>query len=115
MSWFTFMRWIRKTFSVKKPREPEAKEPSLVEMFDQAMRGTLPADVDWSIATTSGWTLAHEAARHGKLPPDYDRWDLRDKDGLTVMMVLVGWMRERRASARNFRRNVRESLVERCG
>jgi hypothetical protein len=123
------MRWFRETFPVKKPQEPlkpETKEPSLrvlatlgdgtpVEMFDQAIRGTLPADVDWSIATPSGWTLAHEAARYGQLPPDFDQWHLKDKDGLTVMRVLVGWMRERRASARSFRRNVRESLVERCG
>ena len=36
------------------------------------------------IRATDGWTVAHEAASHGALPSEFNRWDLADFDGYTV-------------------------------
>ncbi|MDR2574345.1 MAG: ankyrin repeat domain-containing protein, partial [Desulfovibrio sp.] len=50
-----------------------------------ARHGHLPPDFDsWGIAKPSGWTVAHEAAEHGHLPPGFSRWELADCDGWTV-------------------------------
>jgi hypothetical protein len=39
------------------------------------------------LARPDGWTVAHEAAKHGLLPPGFDRWDLADSKGKTVAQV----------------------------
>jgi hypothetical protein len=40
-------------------------------------KGFLPDGFqDWTLADETGWTVAHEAAEHGCLPPDFDRWEL---------------------------------------
>jgi hypothetical protein len=41
------------------------------------------------MADNRRWTVAHEAARKGWLPPGFDAWDLRDNEGVTVRDVFV--------------------------
>jgi hypothetical protein len=36
----------------------------------------------------TGTTIAHVAAEHGLLPPDFDQWDLADKYGRTVADII---------------------------
>jgi len=51
----------------------------------------LPASFsNWGLATPSGWTVAHEAARCGLLPADFNDWALRDSNGVTVAHVAAG-------------------------
>ena len=38
----------------------------------------------WRVADNTGWTVAHEAAKHGILPDDFDQWDIADENGWTV-------------------------------
>lgn len=50
-----------------------------------ARMGKLPDDFDeWSIATDTGWTVAHEAAYAGTLPASFVRFELADSRGVTV-------------------------------
>jgi hypothetical protein len=55
----------------------------------QAKSGTLPPGFDrmWGLANERGWTVAHEAAKHGHLPKGLDRWGLADEYGRTVAHV----------------------------
>jgi hypothetical protein len=39
------------------------------------------------LAYDNGWTVAHQAAHYGCLPPDFDWWDLTDKYGQTVAQI----------------------------
>jgi hypothetical protein len=41
------------------------------------------------LANSHGWTVAHTAAWHGHLPPDFNQWGLMDTDGRTVMYIKV--------------------------
>ena len=53
-----------------------------------ACLGKLPPGFDrWDLRDEDGWTVAHEAAFYGHLPKGFRRWDLRDRDGLTVAHV----------------------------
>ncbi|MDR0620311.1 MAG: helix-turn-helix domain-containing protein [Deltaproteobacteria bacterium] len=50
-----------------------------------AFLGKLPPGFDrWDIKDEDGWTVAHEVAYYHRLPKGFRRWDLADKDGLTV-------------------------------
>ncbi|WP_419651750.1 ankyrin repeat domain-containing protein, partial [Thiolapillus sp.] len=50
-----------------------------------AEHGHLPPDFgQWDIANSRGWTVAHRAAQFGHLPPDFDQWDLASVRGITV-------------------------------
>jgi hypothetical protein len=54
--------------------------------------GKLPANFDqWDLAcnTPLGWTVAHEAASSGTLPRSFDRWDIKTEDGKTVAQVAL--------------------------
>lgn len=58
------------------------------------LRGeNLPKNVGWGAVDTEngdGWTLAHIAAAHGRLPHDFDRWGLRaHPDGETVAHTAI--------------------------
>jgi hypothetical protein len=45
----------------------------------------MPDNFDrWELADKDGWTVAHEAASLGKLPPGFSRLDLADNKGRTV-------------------------------
>jgi ankyrin repeat protein len=55
-----------------------------------AKHGRLPAGFDrWNLCDRNGWTAAHVAAEHGHLPPDFLLWDLADADGVTVRQALM--------------------------
>jgi len=55
---------------------------------EAARKGHLPSDFDrWELTDKDGWTVAHVAARRGHLPPDYDRWEWADWTGWTVAHV----------------------------
>lgn len=41
-----------------------------------------------SLAADDGWTVAHEAATYGRLPADFDQWEIADEKSLTVLDVL---------------------------
>ena len=61
----------------------------LNELFEQASEGKLPPDFDrWEILNDACWTVAHEAAKHGHLPAGFDRWDMSDAHGWTVADVV---------------------------
>jgi hypothetical protein len=45
------------------------------------------------LANDNGWTVAHEAACYGYLPPDFDWWNLTDKDGQTVAQTAYEYNR----------------------
>lgn len=50
-----------------------------------ARMGKLPDDFDeWTIATDTGWTVAHEAAYAGTLPASFVHFELADSRGVTV-------------------------------
>jgi hypothetical protein len=56
---------------------------------DHADTGCLPKGFNcWDWADDKGWTVAHEAANHRKLPEDFDRWEL-EKEGKTVAAVVL--------------------------
>jgi len=64
------------------------EDHSAYELAVAALRwGDLPDNFDWSVTREDGWTVAHEAARHGALPTGFDCWDLTDGDGATVAHV----------------------------
>lgn len=42
---------------------------------------------DLAEADEDGWTIAHVAALHGRLPADFDQWALADETGCTVAHV----------------------------
>lgn len=53
----------------------------------------LPADfTQWDLADKHGWTIAHEAARHGYLPNDFNQWRLATN---------TGWSAAHEVAARN--------------
>ena len=55
---------------------------------DKASGEGIPEGFDqWDKAGKDGFSLAHKAARAGKLPEGFDRWDLRDEKGWTVAHV----------------------------
>jgi hypothetical protein len=56
-----------------------------------ARRGRLPAGFSqWEIEDDEGWTVAHEAAWKNHLPPDFDQWDIRGgPDDVTVAHALA--------------------------
>jgi hypothetical protein len=39
------------------------------------------------LTNDKGWTVAHEAAIWGYLPPDFDWWDLTDKYDRMVVQI----------------------------
>jgi hypothetical protein len=39
------------------------------------------------LANDGGWTVAHEAAHYNNLPPNFNQWDLVDKNGQTVAQI----------------------------
>ena len=41
----------------------------------------------WHLTCPGGWTAAHVAACMGKLPADFNQWDLADEKGETVRMA----------------------------
>jgi hypothetical protein len=54
------------------------------DMFDDAW---MPSGFRWDMCNISGWTLAHSAAAHGRLPTNFTQWGLADKVGKTVAHV----------------------------
>jgi hypothetical protein len=53
--------------------------------------GKLPVDFDrWELADISGWTVAHMAALCGHLPANFDQWDLADTNDWTVAHSAAG-------------------------
>ena len=44
---------------------------------------------NWGIVTPDGWTVAHEAAKVGILPPSFGQWNLVDSLGNTVRDIAV--------------------------
>ena len=45
-------------------------------------------EIDWAeVVGPNGRTKAHEAAKNGSLPPDFDQWNLSDDNGKTVRDV----------------------------
>ena len=61
---------------------------AFIDLQNRAMLGKLPKDFDgWDLADTEGWSLAHEAAKWGTLPEGFSQWDLADKYGRTVKQV----------------------------
>ena len=57
----------------------------LKTLFEQAREGTLPPDFDrWDLKDDWGISVAHVAAKHGHLPSDFDQWGLKDRFGLSV-------------------------------
>ena len=78
----------------------------LNELFEQARRGRLPKDFDsWELADGEGFSVAHAAARFWMLPPGFDRWEIADKRGWTVL----------REARRAYRRVVQGVDLQACG
>ena len=64
---------------------------SPADPWGAAREGALPPDFDgWDLADKDGWTVAHKAAIFGHLPPGFDGWDLADKNGWTVAHAAAG-------------------------
>lgn len=56
---------------------------------EAAADGRLPPDFNqWDLADKNGWTVAHVVAEHGILPPDFNQWSLKGKDGRTVADII---------------------------
>lgn len=52
---------------------------------EAARKGKLPKNFDqWSVADKLGWSVAHEAAKYNTLPQDFNQWGIREKFGWTV-------------------------------
>jgi hypothetical protein len=52
---------------------------------EAASVGMLPPDFTaWEVATPNGRTVAHVAARHGHLPPGFDQWSIAKPSGWTI-------------------------------
>ena len=56
---------------------------------EAADTGNLPPESTWRFTTTDGWTVAHAAARRGHIFTDQTILDLTDNDGLLVSAVEV--------------------------
>jgi hypothetical protein len=57
---------------------------------EQVKDGTLPVDFDrWDIADSTGWSIAHVAARHGVFLNSLAQLELADENGWTVAHVAV--------------------------
>jgi hypothetical protein len=66
-------------------------QPSYKDIRDLAADGKLPANFNrWELADSSGWTIAHEGALHGCLPYDFDQWDMVNIYGWTVAHSAAG-------------------------
>lgn len=62
---------------------------------EAAYNGTLPPDFNkWEIATYSGWSVAHVAAKKGQLPDNFDKWDLIDDHCQTVRYLFEKYKEE---------------------
>ena len=52
---------------------------------EAARQGKLPDGFDqWELSTEGGWSVAHEAACYGELPEEFNQWELADSKGWTV-------------------------------
>jgi len=59
---------------------------------EMAATGNLPPDFNqWSLVDETGRTAAHVAAEGGTLPSDFDQWALADENGWTVAHVAAWW------------------------
>lgn len=57
--------------------------------YRSAANGLIP----WSICSNNGWSLAHQAADDGKLPDDFNMWEIATKiHNITVAHVAAGTM-----------------------
>lgn len=60
----------------------------LREIFEAARKGKLPPDFDrWDLADKDGWTVAHITAQKHQLPLGFNRWRLVDIAGRSVAQV----------------------------
>lgn len=55
-------------------------------------RGRLPKDFDkWEIKDDEGWSVAHEAGYWGNLPEDFNKWGIKDNRGWSVAAMCAKW------------------------
>lgn len=45
--------------------------------------------IDWALADSDGWSIAHAAAKHDILPDTFNQWSLMDNMGQSVGYVLT--------------------------
>lgn len=74
-----------------KPASQPTGAKSLEELetlMEMAKTGTLPDGFDrWSLATDTGWSIAHQAAASSKLPDGFDQWEIVTCTGTSVAHV----------------------------
>jgi len=76
--------WI--DFRIPEEVTREGENPFV--MIFAARHGRLPAGFDrWELATPSGWSVAHEAIYYGHIPTDFDRWEIATPSGLSVAHI----------------------------